>query len=561
MSKTYQLTFWLHARQNFKSAIIGPVHKPNIRFCSGPPGKPPPASNYLQDMKSNSFNRPELSSGVKKSIIIVPKNSSVEEVPLKKTLASTNKMLFGPLLETSQEKKRRLRREELGKEDKKETRKQKRNRKKKKSNYQSLIHLPENSHFMQLNAEKNAQTVSTEEKENTQQETNTVLPDNKRLIMLVTRSSAESILENSSSDSHEPRERHLLDKLHNRKKIIIVPSNVTASLSNSSFPGGSSELASLNPHDSLENHSSELNSACTELQLSPFSNARDSTSLTLIDTDSYLNVDNAKFTAVPKFLDVKAMENFPLFSNISQSYSTEHGKEWNRDDVISIGIFEGGYQRLPSVRKILDETMPKASRIALERWKAKLIKELGEEGFKEYREGLLSRGKLLHHCIQSELSGEEVVDDQLLPAEKLWMSVKTVLPRVSDVRVLESRLIHPYLYYQGAVDCIASYRGTPFLIEWKTSTKPKLSISSMFDDPLQVVAYLGALSYDSNYKLPQPIESAILVVAYESGLPAHVHILGKDECQLYWKMWCSRLCQFWKTHKPEETPDGELSTE
>lgn len=45
----------------------------------------------------------------------------------------------------------------------------------------------------------------------------------------------------------------------------------------------------------------------------------------------------------------------------------------------------------------------------------------------------------------------------------------------------------------------------PILIEWKTSGKPKLSVKSMFDDPLQVVAYLGALNFDGNYRLRQPV--------------------------------------------------------
>lgn len=53
-----------------------------------------------------------------------------------------------------------------------------------------------------------------------------------------------------------------------------------------------------------------------------------------------------------------------------------------------------------------------------------------------------------------------------------------------------------FLYY---------FRGMPILIEWKTSGKPKLSVKSMFDDPLQVVAYLGALNFDGNYKLRQPV--------------------------------------------------------
>lgn len=43
---------------------------------------------------------------------------------------------------------------------------------------------------------------------------------------------------------------------------------------------------------------------------------------------------------------------------------------------------------LPSVTKILSSTMSEASRVALRRWKQKMIADLGEEGFMEFYKGM-----------------------------------------------------------------------------------------------------------------------------------------------------------------------------
>lgn len=52
------------------------------------------------------------------------------------------------------------------------------------------------------------------------------------------------------------------------------------------------------------------------------------------------------------------------------------------------------------------------------------------------------------------------------------------------------------------------------LIEWKTSSKPKLSVKSMFDDPIQVAAYLGALNFDENYHLPFQVSAVMFNALY-----------------------------------------------
>ena len=51
---------------------------------------------------------------------------------------------------------------------------------------------------------------------------------------------------------------------------------------------------------------------------------------------------------------------------------------------------------------------------------------------------------------------------------------------------------------------IGYFRGSPHLIEWKVSKKPKRTIQSLYDYPLQVAAYIGATNYSSNTQyIPQ----------------------------------------------------------
>ncbi|XP_042228150.1 uncharacterized protein LOC121870392 [Homarus americanus] len=501
-------------------------------------------------------------------------------VPIKKTLAYTNKVLFGPLLETSAQKKRRLKREELDIDDKDCNEKESfRTKKELNANIKinPLVYKSENSHYLGIFPVGRNSKSSANDQRKSRIRINLHQPED---IKYTSQNSKTLKALESFNKKHlifkKPPQYTKSLKNYTGNKVFQHACTRPQKLKVASWISDKEREAEVNAIENTSNGKNTVlenvdnNSIYNYSQVNLAKKQKDEESLIVNASEnnsnsSFIVVDNSKFLAVPGSLDMNMIKNYPLFTtNTSASFISEHTSVSKqppaKEDIATIGIFDNGYKKLPSVRKILEETMPLSNKIALEKWKTKMIKELGEEGFHHYRKGLLDRGMLLHGCIQSELSGVTPSVEEMPSLGGLWTSLKQVLPNVSDVTVLESRLIHPYLYYQGAVDCVGSYRGTPVLIEWKTSSKAKLSLKSMFDDPLQVVAYLGALNFDSNYKLPHHVETAMLVVAYDTGLPAHVHTLKKEDCERYWKIWCTRLTQFWKQlefQKPElKTEEG-----
>ncbi|XP_030012271.1 mitochondrial genome maintenance exonuclease 1 [Sphaeramia orbicularis] len=204
----------------------------------------------------------------------------------------------------------------------------------------------------------------------------------------------------------------------------------------------------------------------------------------------------------------------------------------------------------PSVTRILQQTLSQEQTFYLERWKRRMIAELGEEGFKEYSQNLFRQGKLFHSALEDVLTLGVTWKDrnpsetsEYAPEVQGYMkSISHILEDVSAVRAIESTVHHDTLNYLGIVDCVARYRGVLCVIDWKTSDKPKPSLSNTYDNPLQVAAYAGALNVDGNYKYQ--VENGLIVVAYKDGSPAHAHQLHSELMLEYWKMWLMRLEKF-----------------
>ncbi|XP_050442553.1 mitochondrial genome maintenance exonuclease 1-like [Adelges cooleyi] len=198
--------------------------------------------------------------------------------------------------------------------------------------------------------------------------------------------------------------------------------------------------------------------------------------------------------------------------------------------------------KFPSVTYILNETMSEKSRAALENWKKGMIEKLGEEGFIKFNREQMDMGSQMHSKIQSYLLDQEPSISSYTEVENCWKSLECVIPNISSAVLVEKMVVHNDLEYKGIVDCVAFYRNTPVVIEWKKSSRPKPSLYSTFDAPIQLAAYMGAVNNDPSYSFK--VEEGLVVIAYSDGHPANVFKLTKELCLTYWSAWIQRLNTF-----------------
>lgn len=214
----------------------------------------------------------------------------------------------------------------------------------------------------------------------------------------------------------------------------------------------------------------------------------------------------------------------------------------------------GMSSEIPSVTKILQTTMSASSVFILERWKKNMIAQLGAEGFAKYQRDTFERGRALHALIANYLlgHGEPTTGTAELSSEvvcKLWQSIQNVVKdKISNVRLVEHTVTHPQMKYRGIIDCVAFYENELVVIDFKTAEKPKNSLESLYDNPLQVTAYCGAINNDlsiPSHVIDRNIVSGLVIVAYVDGSEASTYLLGPDKITNdYWKQWVTRLDQF-----------------
>lgn len=210
--------------------------------------------------------------------------------------------------------------------------------------------------------------------------------------------------------------------------------------------------------------------------------------------------------------------------------------------------------QMPSVTKVLQATMPAASRFLLDRWKESMIKKLGTAGFAKYQAETFARGTALHSILAKYLidkvepSPDHANEDVKLIVENLWKSINhLVRDKMTNVRLVEHIVTHPELNYRGIVDCVAFYNNELVVIDFKTAEKPKHTKESLYDNPLQITAYCGALNRDPNIPtnaIDRNICSGLIITAYTDGSAATLHEFSRDEINSLWKQWIDRLDQY-----------------
>jgi genome maintenance exonuclease 1 len=102
-------------------------------------------------------------------------------------------------------------------------------------------------------------------------------------------------------------------------------------------------------------------------------------------------------------------------------------------------------------------------------------KRVGEEEANRVSGRATRRGTAIHTLLEKFVLNEEIDFSDTMPLNKTMYNqiAKYLQQTVDNVRSSEGQLFSHKLKIAGSVDLIASYKGEPAIIDFKTSTKPK----------------------------------------------------------------------------------------
>ena len=152
-----------------------------------------------------------------------------------------------------------------------------------------------------------------------------------------------------------------------------------------------------------------------------------------------------------------------------------------------------------------------------------VLSDRNKEGIVKWRESVgndvanqvmrqaASRGTAVHTLIENYLNNEELSKQDVLPVA-LFVTIKSELDNINNIRIQEGGLYSDKLGVAGRVDCIAEYKGKISVIDFKTSTKEKKEewVENYF---IQGSAYCEM--YEERFL--QPIEQVVILIVTEDG--------------------------------------------
>ena len=204
---------------------------------------------------------------------------------------------------------------------------------------------------------------------------------------------------------------------------------------------------------------------------------------------------------------------------------TDHGRFYSVNDL-----------QYPGVGTILNSSDSSEQQAFWKKWRA--VPET-----QAYSEQAKNRGSLFHAVIEHHFrKSDDPVINELASAQRskvlpFWVSVQDVLPRISDIQLIESAVWHEIGHYAGTVDMVASFDGVPCILDWKTATKPKhLDYCDRY--ALQLSAYCGCI----NRMYGTRIKHGVIVVSLPN-VPAQVFQFPLAD---HWPLWLERLKSYWE---------------
>jgi|TARA_R110000822_G_scaffold310170_1_gene441687 ATP-dependent exoDNAse (exonuclease V) beta subunit len=167
--------------------------------------------------------------------------------------------------------------------------------------------------------------------------------------------------------------------------------------------------------------------------------------------------------------------------------------------------------KYPSVTTILGSDPAKKEILA--KWRARV----GEEEADKISHMAITKGNAVHELIENYIQNKPLPESMPAHYESFLLLKSKVDPYIDNIRCIETRMISKHLRVAGTVDCIAEYRGTLSIIDWKTSARLKKKdwISNYF---MQSAAY--SVMFEENTGIPVP--QIVIVMA-----------CGTGQCQLF----------------------------
>ena len=148
-------------------------------------------------------------------------------------------------------------------------------------------------------------------------------------------------------------------------------------------------------------------------------------------------------------------------------------------------------KKVPSVTTILDRTKPEEKRQALANWR----KRVGETKAQEITTEAANRGTRMHSYLESYVLSDDMKPLPTNPyAQPSWfMAAEVIIKGLSNVDEFWGVEVPVYYsgLYAGTTDCLGLWKGTPAIMDFKQTNKPKKR--EWIDDYfLQLAAYAAA---------------------------------------------------------------------
>jgi genome maintenance exonuclease 1 len=141
----------------------------------------------------------------------------------------------------------------------------------------------------------------------------------------------------------------------------------------------------------------------------------------------------------------------------------------------------------------------KLSEDAINQWKANVGIEVADKVMKEASE----RGTCIHKFCEDYLTNEQIlIPENSIDNYYTFKAMKPELNMIDNVMGLEIPLWSDEYRLKGRADCIAEYKGTLSMIDFKTSKKPK---KKEWVDPyfIQATAYIEMVKEHTGIQIEQ----------------------------------------------------------